>query len=251
MTFFGDTDIGLIRKSNQDRYACGVARGVVPYAVLCDGMGGHTGGNIASDITTRFVCEMFERELDGDMSPERLKEIMLAAVAGSNEVVHGQSRQDPELAKMGTTLIAVVYHAGDIHICYVGDSRVYAVSPSNEIQLTKDHTVVQMLVDIGEISGEEALSHPKRHYITKAVGVSSTVEADYIRHKLENDELILICSDGLYNYLSPGGIYPLLEHAVKTGNVGHFIRLANDAGGADNITAVVGAIPNGGNACNG
>ena len=239
LKFYGGTDVGLVRATNQDRFECRELSEQMGYAVLCDGMGGQKGGNVASEIATGFVVEMLDRELREDMTEMSLRAVLDSAVAGANAKVHEAARKDPELQGMGTTLIVAVCLAGQLYVSYVGDSRVYAVTPAHELQLTKDHTVVQMLLDIGEISEEDAQSHPKRHYITRAVGVSSTVEPDFIVHKLAPDELVLLCSDGMYHYLSPGTLYGLLHECVRRKSVDSLIDLAKESGGTDNITVVM------------
>lgn len=239
MTFYGGTDTGLVRASNQDRYEYQVLSDRFGFAVVCDGMGGQNGGNVASEITTRFVSDMLRRDLREDMQEASLRGVMESAVAGANALVHEAAVNDPALEGMGTTLVVAVFRGDTVYVTYVGDSRAYAVSPTRELQLTKDHTVVQMLLDIGEISEEDAQVHPKRHYITRAVGVAATVEADFLAHTLAPDELVLICSDGLYHYLAAGTLYALLHRCVREQSAGCLIDLAKECGGADNVTVVV------------
>jgi len=239
MTFIGATDTGLVRQTNQDRYEYHVLSDTCGFAVLCDGMGGQKGGNVASEITTRFVCDMLKRDLREDMGEVSLRGLISAAVAGANALVYEAAVKDPSLEGMGTTLVIAVLQGRALSACYVGDSRVYTASPTRELQLTKDHTVVQMLLDIGEITEQDAENHPKRHYITRAVGVSSTVEADFTVHTLAPDELVLLCSDGLYHYLEQGTLYSLLHRCVREQSAQSLIDLAKEAGGSDNVTVVV------------
>ena len=239
--FLGGTDTGLVRKTNQDRFECEVLSESLGFVVLCDGMGGQKGGNVASEIATRFVCDMLLRDLKEDMTELSLHSVLSAAVSGANALVHDAAEKDPALQGMGTTLIIAVIQGRQLFVSYVGDSRVYTASPTQENQVTKDHTVVQMLLDIGEITEQDAQSHPKRHYITRAVGVSPTVEADFIVCDLAPDELVFICSDGMYHYLPAGGLYALLHRCVREESVDSLIALAKDGGGTDNITVIVAA----------
>lgn len=235
----GGTDKGLVRATNQDRFELARLSETLAFAVLCDGMGGENGGHIASGIAAAHVKEVMRRDLSEDMNEPTLRGVMLSAVETANALVYEAAQKDPKLSGMGTTMIVAVFSGRDLYLACVGDSRAYRVSPTGTDQLSHDHTVVQMLLDIGEISQEDAQNHPKRHFITRAVGVGSTVDTDFIMHPLEEDDFVLLCSDGLYNYLNPEGLYPLLEQCARENNVAALIELAKAAGGADNITAVV------------
>jgi len=237
--FYGSTHVGLVRKTNQDCFACAALSDTLAFAVLCDGMGGENGGNIASQIATDHSADTLRRGLHDDMTPTTLQGVMQSAIAGANALVYERAKQDPVLKGMGTTLILAVYWQGVLYIGYVGDSRVYCVSPREELQLTKDHTVVQMLVDIGEITEKDAENHPKRHYITRAVGVAPEVSADFLERALSPDDIVLLCSDGLYHYLEPGSLYTLLRRCAGEKSAHCLIDLANQGGGMDNVTAVV------------
>ena len=244
ITVYGGTDAGLVRKTNQDSYACKVLGELLVYAVLCDGMGGDS-GHIASQTVTRFVDETLARDLKPDMSEVSLKSVMMSAAAGANALVYDAVQKDPNLAGIGTTLVIAVVLGERVFVTYVGDSRVYYLSGFEEQQLTKDHTVVQVLLDIGEISEDEAQTHPKRHYITRAVGVSPSVEADFIEHPFLQGDMLLLCSDGFYNYagaenMASPAFCVHLRKSRKAGSVDNLIELAKKVGGGgDNITAVL------------
>lgn len=235
----GGTDTGMVREINQDRYAVMTLSDSLAFAVLCDGMGGENGGHIASKIAVDHALEALRRDLAEDMSEGSLRSVMVSAVTSANAMVHDAALKDSSLVGMGTTMIVAVFSAGTMYVASVGDSRVYCISPQQERQISHDHTVVQMLVDIGEITEEDAIHHPKRHFITRAVGVNEAIDVDFAVQLLAEDDIVLICSDGLYNYLTPGGFYPLLEQCLREGSVDCLISLANAAGGSDNITAVV------------
>ena len=244
ITIHGGTDIGLVRKSNQDKYAYKVLGELLCYAVVCDGMGGPDCGHVASETATRYVEKTLERDLHPDISERSLKNLMASAVAGANALVFDAAQQDPSLTGMGTTLIIAVVQKGSVFISSVGDSRVYHLGGGEAVQLTKDHTVVQMLLDMGEITQEEADTHPKRHFITRAIGVSPQVDADFLEHSFAPGDMLLICSDGLYNYagkenMSAAALSSLLHDSKAAGSVERLITLAKDGGGGDNITAVL------------
>ena len=235
----GGTDQGLVRASNQDRFEAVKLSDTLAFVVLCDGMGGENGGNVASEIATTHAREALARELTEDIGEGTLRGIMKSAITGANALVYERAAADPALSGMGTTMIVAVFSAATLYVAYVGDSRVYLASPREERQLSKDHTVVQMLVDIGEITEADARIHPKRHYITRAVGVSATVDVDFLAETLVEDDIVLFCSDGLYTYMTPGSYYELLSRCIAEGSVRVLIELAKEAGGSDNITAVV------------
>lgn len=236
---FGGTDIGLVRATNQDRFATAHISDTVAYGVLCDGMGGENGGHIASELTIQHIAEALSRELINGVSEVTVRGILKSAIAGANARVYETAQKDPSLSGMGTTVIVAVFVENTLYVASVGDSRLYIISPQRECQLTKDHTVVQMLVDIGEITPEDAKVHPKRHFITRAVGVGEAVDMDFFAEELGEQDIVLLCSDGLYHYLAPGQMYALLSACLEGSTVQSLIDLANQSGGADNITAVV------------
>lgn len=235
----GGTDPGLVRSSNQDRYEMVQLSPTLAFAVLCDGMGGEKGGNVASDLAATHAKEALLRELSENMTEATLRGILQTVVAGANALVYETAQKNENLAGMGTTMIVAVFSGEHLYVACVGDSRVYCVSPGKEQQLSRDHTVVQMLVDIGEITEEAARNHPKRHFITRAVGVSPTVDVDFLAELLEAEDIVLLCSDGLYNYLIPGSYHELLHRCLTQDSVQILIDLAKAGGGSDNITAVV------------
>lgn len=236
---FGNTDKGLVRETNQDRFEVGVLWEDTSFAVLCDGMGGENGGHIASEIATEFAATALKRDLSQDMTELSIRAIFTTIFSGANAQIFEQSQKDPQLKGMGTTMIVAVMKEKALYIGSVGDSRVYVANPEGEEQLTKDHTVVQLMVDRGELTREEAQEHPKRHFITRAVGVGDVVEMDFYVYTLEEKDIVLLCSDGLYSYLQPDTLYSHLEKAVETNSATNLIALAKAGGGADNITAVV------------
>ena len=244
ITIYGGTDTGLVRKNNQDSYAHKVLGELLAYAIVCDGMGGDE-GHVASQTATSFVDEILSRDLKPKMSETSMKNVMKSAAAGANALVFEAIQQNLELEGIGTTLTIAVVFGDSVFIAYVGDSRVYHLDGAQEQQLTKDHTVVQMLLDIGEISPEEAEKHPKRHFITRAVGVSASVDVDFVEHPFAPGDMLLLCSDGLYNYagtenMAGPGLYAHLQESCKNGSVDNLINLAkNIGGGGDNITAVL------------
>lgn len=225
------TDVGRVRAVNEDH----ALQSSTLFAVA-DGMGGHAGGEVASHT----AIDTLEREFNRDPTPGGLAE----AVQSANASVWEQSRNDPDLRGMGTTLTAAALVATDdgdrLVLANVGDSRIYRFRDGTLTQVTRDHSVAEELVDRGELSEEEAAIHPHRHILTRALGVSPDVEVDVWQLVPQAGERYLLCSDGLTNEVSTQRIIDILssmpdpEQAAQT-----LVRIANDSGGNDNITAVI------------
>lgn len=236
---FGGTDKGLVRPNNQDRFEYKILSESMSFSVVCDGMGGENGGGTASTIASEFAFKTLERDLSEEMTELSIRAVFSSVFSAANALIYDMAQKHDELKGMGTTMVLAVIKDSYLFIGSVGDSRAYLSSPEEDIQITKDHTIVQMMVDSGELSNEEAQSHPKRHFITRAVGVSETVEMDFYVAELKEDDITLICSDGLYAYLDFQGIYELLLECTEQENVEPLISIAKNGGGADNITAVI------------
>lgn len=235
----GKTDIGKLREENQDRYRICVLDDETVFSVVCDGMGGAASGGLASEMTSDAVYERIKLSYRKDMEPKSIKTLLTSAVEAANTIVYNRSLEDEHDAGMGTTCVAAVVHRNLCCIASVGDSRAYLMNGQGIRQITNDHTVVEFLHSHGIISEDEMRSHKMKNVITRAVGVDKSVETDYFELDLSGGEYILICTDGLTNYLSDEQIYELsykqpLEYAVN-----ELISNANRLGGKDNITAVL------------
>lgn len=234
----GATHKGQVRQHNEDRYAGSMLGDGYGYALVCDGMGGESGGGIASTL----ACGEIRRTLDGSYRPEMDEKsvymILETAIANANAAVYAKASGDSSLTGMGTTASLAVLCDGSCFLANVGDSRVYLLHGDKLTQLTVDHTHVQTLIDQGEITPEEAKSHPQRHYLTKAVGVMPYVTPYFYQEKLAEGDLLLLCSDGLHS-LVEGEVMASLLRRIATGeDCQILIDEANRLGGNDNITAV-------------
>jgi protein phosphatase len=203
-------------------------------------MGGHDAGEVASKLAVRTAM----RQLMGDVSevsedmPEHYQQWLESAVALANKVVRKQAHKDNK--NMGTTLVMAVVVGNDVHIANVGDSRAYIISPTGLRQITHDQTLVQSLIDSGNITPEEAATNPNRNMLTQAVGAQEGVAVDMFNETLENDESLLLCSDGLWNTLGDNEII----HIVRTAVTPHaacqaLVDACNAKGSLDNIAAVL------------
>ena len=243
MKSFGLTDKGAVRKDNQDSFIiekCDAADCVI--AVLCDGMGGAKAGGLASRISNKeFVSYVYEKLTAGRKKPD-LPQLLRDACKSANGVAYEYSRFDEAYNGMGTTLVGgVIKNGGKGYIINVGDSRAYKLSLKDAeiVQITKDHSLVQLLVDTGAITPEQARTHPQKNVITRALGTAPKVEADLFEIELDADDVLLLCSDGLTNTLEEAEI---LEAAEEDRDVEALCRLlmkkALARGARDNVTVV-------------
>lgn len=247
MDFFGNTDIGRKRSKNQD---CFSVTQIGQRALLCavfDGMGGHAGGETASGIARdRFcsvVCDALSPKLDEitqtiDATKMQILNVMQKAVAIANTAVFEAAQESDELRGMGTTLAAVLVNGPDVYGINIGDSRIYIVTDKIK-QLSHDHSYVQYLVDIGEITEEEAKSNANKSIITRAVGTSESIEGDTFRCDCDK-AAIMLCSDGLTNHIDDALIFDIISQSDSAkAAVDVLIDTANENGGTDNITCIV------------
>ena len=239
MKLYTQTDIGLVRSNNQDIVDGGTLYdGAVVWAVLCDGMGGANGGNVASNIARNAVKENIGL-FDIHGSDYHSEDFLNGIVDKANSSVYHEQLKKPELKGMGTTFELIVASQGKAMIVHVGDSRIYLVHNGEIQQITVDHSVVQEMVNRGEITPEQAMVHPRKNYITRAVGVSPYIESDYIEIPFTGDDVIIACSDGLSNYIPMEGILNHLRLYENEALTNALIESAKSHGGSDNITVAV------------
>lgn len=232
------TDVGQVRSNNQDAKL--VADNL--YAVA-DGMGGHQGGEVASAL----AVEALKAEVT-----EPSGEALVRAVQAANRVIYERASTDPELYGMGTTLCAIsvvgARGAERIAVVNVGDSRVYLFRDDALTQLTRDHSLVEELRLEGRITEEQAAIHPRRNIVTRALGIEPDVEVDEFFVEVVDGDRYLLCSDGLFNEVSPDRISATLRRLEDPGeSARELVRLANEGGGRDNITCVVAEVVADGN----
>ncbi|MBO5856644.1 MAG: Stp1/IreP family PP2C-type Ser/Thr phosphatase [Clostridia bacterium] len=231
------TDTGRVREMNQDAFKTGIFKESGVWAVVCDGMGGVKGGQIASEICVNEVSKHIEKGYRKNMSMKSVKNLLVSAITAANIKVFETAEENKEYLGMGTTIVAVVILNGFAAVAHVGDSRAYFISDEIK-QITRDHSVVQYLIDIGRITPEQAKTHPDRNVITRAVGVSSEVDVDVEIIPINQGQKILICTDGLYEYISDSEMFDIIKNPDVEEPAKVLLDMANDAGGKDNITVV-------------
>lgn len=238
MKIVAKTDKGLIRSSNQDAYAVGELPGEVAWAVVCDGMGGEAGGNIASALAVKVISEKITSAYNEKMRDASIKNLLDSAISAANIEVYDMAYSRPDLQGMGTTVVAVIVRDKTAFIAHAGDSRAYIVNGDIIQQITTDHSLVQNLVDRGEITAEQAQHHPKKNLITRAVGVEKRIDIDFSEIDLNDNETLILCTDGLSNYVSNNEMIDDIKDGQYYAFADRLVKRANKNGGGDNITVV-------------
>ncbi len=238
MKISAKTDVGKVRSSNQDSYAASDLTSEVSWAVVCDGMGGANGGNVASEAAVRVISDKLKSGYHIGMNDNSIKHLLVSAVEAANITLYTMARGNEELQGMGTTVVIAVRNSDTLYLANVGDSRIYVVSDSGIVQITTDHSVVQLMIDKGEISPEEAKDHPKKNVITRALGVDPEVRIDYSQEQLNDGDIVLLCTDGLTNYVDDEDIFEVCKNEDRYNIADKLVDLANENGGGDNITVV-------------
>lgn len=229
------TDIGKTRENNEDYYF--VDKKHHRIFIVADGMGGHNGGEIASKIAIESVSSRINEHLN-DINDRTIDvKIIQNAIYEANEIIHQKSLLNKDLDGMGTTITMAIILGNKIYIGHIGDSRAYLLQNDKLIQLTQDHTLVSELVKNGSITETEAKSHPKRNVITKALGTDIKVEPDILYKEFHDDNIIILCTDGLTNAITNKEIE---SSFIDSDNIqetcDHLVNLSNIRGGYDNIT---------------
>jgi serine/threonine protein phosphatase PrpC len=239
MKTVGLSDRGKIREINEDAFRILDSLEARVLAVVADGMGGHLAGEVASRMAVDSVCNTVGARLREAAEPTDEKELLYEVIERANEEIYQFSMQNSQLSGMGTTIVAALADANRLLVAHVGDSRLYLCSEGQLIQLTEDHSHVQNLVNQGIITAEEAKFHPKRNIILRALGTDPFVEIDLLEYRWQQQDIVLMCSDGLSNLVSDEELLHALQLAWEPQEILQWlIDKANGYGGDDNITAV-------------
>lgn len=230
------TDVGQKKATNQDFvYRSDEPVGNLPNLyIVADGMGGHKAGDYAS----HYMAETLIESVTEDEEKNPIK-IIRKAIEQANEKVLEKSLSDEELAGMGTTVVVATVIGHYLYVANVGDSRLYLIT-DKITQITKDHSLVEEMVRIGEINREQARNHPDKNIITRAVGIEKKVKIDFFDMRLEKGNLILMCSDGLSNMLEDSQIEKIIKKGGELSEIaGELVEQANQNGGKDNIAVIL------------
>lgn len=233
------SDRGLVRENNEDSYLVDLNRGLL---VVCDGMGGHNGGEVASAIAVKTISQIFAE------SSEELPGRLVLALEKANSAILYSAQQDPALHGMGTTATLAAFENGIMFVAHIGDSCLYIVQDGRLRKVTRDHTLAQQLLMEGRLKPEDMRSNPYNHILTRALGVEENVNIDSYQEKVHPGDLILLCSDGLSDKVSEGEIEEVLQEtsiSLEQAAQG-LLERALKYGGSDNITIILSRIEVGG-----
>lgn len=240
MQYWGLTDAGSVRPQNQDAYKIEQLDKNTLLCVVCDGMGGAKSGNVASNLALDVFVEEVRNTWTVGMNQEKTDQMLEAAVKLANFTVFDQAMQFEEFNGMGTTLVAVLIQEQQVTVINVGDSRAYLVGRNGIRCLTKDHSLVQMMVDRGELTPEMARTYPGKNYITRAIGTDTLVESDIFHLDVERGDSLLLCTDGLSNLMDDQEILFEVVHGVnKQYCCQRLLDIAKNRGAPDNVTSIL------------
>ena len=240
MQCWGITDPGCVRTQNQDAYMTEQLDRNTTLCVVCDGMGGAKSGNVASLLAVDVFVEEIRRTWHSGMDPEEIDRMLEGAVKLANFTVFDQAQQFEEFYGMGTTLVAALICGKTVTVVNVGDSRAYLVNKDGLRRITTDHSLVQMMVQRGELTPERARTYPGKNYITRAIGTESVVLCDVFHLHVERGDSVLLCSDGLSNMMDDQEILFEVAHGVnKQHCCQRLLDIAKNRGAPDNVTSIL------------
>lgn len=240
MQYWVLSDIGCVRTSNQDACVVEQLDKNTLLCVVCDGMGGAKSGDVASKLASDVFSQEVKLSWKPDMDENSIDQLLKNALKLANFTVYDQSRQFEEFYGMGTTLVAALVQSKGAAFLNVGDSRAYRISENGIGQITVDHSLVQLMLDRGELTPEQVRTYPGKNYITRAVGTESITEGDLFHEKLERGTYLLLCSDGLTNLLDDQEIlFEVIHGADKQACCQTLVDIAKRRGAPDNVTCVL------------
>ena len=241
MKFAIKSDVGQRRKVNEDAAGYFESKNNIPLMMVCDGIGGHNAGEIASAMALMSIGQAWEKTEFNDI--EEVYQWLIQKITEANEVIFTRSAQYEDLYGMGTTVVVASIIGNQLMIANVGDSRAYVLRNFQLKQLTEDQSLVNALLKSGEITPEEAENHPNKNIVTQSLGVTSSVEIDFVRMTIKNEDTLILCSDGLSDMLSLEEIRNVMNHYSDVEQqVEKAVQEANEAGGRDNITVAIAKI---------
>lgn len=237
----GATDIGRKRKTNQDSIYLDQKRN---FFAVADGMGGHSGGDIASQLSVKLMPDLYE--VNKDQDPHLLMKNVILEI---NQAILKKAEENPELHGMGTTVSAIHFAGPQLLIGNVGDSRVYMINHGNIYQLTRDHSFVQEKLNMGLYTREEAVKDPQKNVLVRSVGFEEDLQVDVFSYRINKNDIFLICSDGLHGKVSDSDILHIVQKNIADPSncqlsdiektVQTLIAQANENGGQDNISVIL------------
>ena len=239
MKVFAKSDIGRKRSMNQDSFSVFEdEESKLNLYILADGMGGYKGGEIASKVAVTAIEKYIKEKFNSNMKKHQILKIIEDAIEFANNAIYEESEVDEELQDMGTTVEVCLILDNKVYIGHIGDSRIYRIRDNTIERITTDHSYVEKLVRDGEITREEAYTHPKKNLLIKALGTEKKAEPDLLNIDIKQDDILLICSDGLTNMIRENQILKIIKENEELAE-NNLIEKANEAGGLDNITVII------------
>ena len=238
MKIVSKSDIGMKRTSNQDSFTAGQLQDAA-WAVVCDGRGGANGGNIASGIAVRTISDCILNAYHSGMKDNSIAAMLESAITAANLNIFDEAHDNPQLSGMGTTVVAAVITRDHAIIAHAGDSRAYIYQNCLTEQITRDHSIVQNMLEKGEITASEAENDPRKHVITRALGVREDIEIEFDEVEIPKGSTLILCTDGLSNFVNNEKISEIIENNAFEQCADLLVDFANSAGGSDNITVVL------------
>ena len=240
MQSWGLSDQGCVRQQNQDAYQIVQLDRNSQLSVVCDGMGGAKSGNIASSLAVDVFTQEVRRCWTPSMDQQKIDQMLRSAVKLANFTVFDQSQQFEEFDGMGTTLVSALVRSRHATIINVGDSRTYQINKDGIRQVTTDHSLVQMMVERGELTPERARTYPGKNFITRAIGTEPMVECDLFHLEVAKGDFLLLCSDGLSNMMDDQEILFEVVHGVnRQFCCQRLLDIAKNRGAPDNVTSIL------------
>jgi len=244
LAIYGVSDVGLNREHNEDSISWDINLGLI---MLADGMGGHNAGEVASELAVTAIRDALLDVLTPEIVNSKIikcDEALREAVIYANEEIHEQANRQAECAGMGTTVVITLFHDDKVTYAHVGDSRIYRLRRGEFRQMTQDHSLVQEMIDNGYLSQEEAMISSSRNLITRALGIAPEIEVDVTTEELDEDDVYLLCSDGLSDLVSEKDMAAILidqRHNLGVASQ-QLVDAANERGGTDNISVILVAM---------
>ncbi len=233
------TDVGIVRKANEDSF--GSMTGEINLFVVADGMGGHQSGDVASSMAVEALISAVQNSTDS--RKDNLLNVLKDAVSNANKKVYDFAKANGK--DMGTTIAASLLYGDTLYTANVGDSRAYLIRNSEAIQITKDHSLVARLVEMKMAEPKDVRNHPKGNVLLRTIGTDPKVDVDGYQTKIRKGDYLLLCTDGLWNQVYEDEIAHIVKRAGSLQDAcKEFVRVANERGGPDNITAIVVKINN-------
>ncbi len=243
MQYWSITDPGCVRTQNQDTCQAKKLSQDALLCVVCDGMGGAKSGNVASFLAVNAFVDAVTESWQPEMSQQDTDILLRAAVNMINTALYEQSTQIEDFSGMGTTLVGALIEGRNATVINVGDSRAYHIGPHGIRMITKDHSVVQMMIERGEITPEEARNFPGKNLITRAIGTELTVQSDIFHLEMGKGESMLLCSDGLSNMLDEQELlFEVLHGGDRSDCCQRLLEIARQRGAPDNVTCVLAEV---------